>query len=89
MREGKLFQCKITTTAEFEANASVPDGYVERELAIKIIKDMPIDELRMLFSFGKISHSDKILPSNPDWKNEKIVNMKSRLMSEWTAEIMV
>lgn len=89
MNDKTKYRVSNIVTREFEQYANVPDGYIERTMAAKIINDMPIEDLRKLFLFEKISFSDEMEPSNPDWLNAKIWDLKRTQTTECIATIEI
>lgn len=83
------FRCEVQVTRDLIENASIDvDEYVKRELAIKLVKDLPLSELEKIISYRRISYKDDpFLDATNPWHHNKILEMKLQHKETYYAEI--
>lgn len=82
-------KCEVQLTRQFIEDAAFDvDEYIKRELAIKIVKGLPLSELEKIISYRRISYKDDpFLDATSPWHYNKILEMKMQHMETYYAEI--
>lgn len=60
------------------------DEFIIRELAIKTMRELPIEKLKELFIFQVYSYENEISKEMTDYEKYKIGQMKERQCKEYT-----
>jgi hypothetical protein len=76
-------RCEVKVTPELLNNTQVNDEYLFRDLARKMVSEIPLEELHKLIKLTKIDpnsdESEKVLRENMDrFKIEQIHQLKSQ-----------
>ena len=79
-------RCEVKVTPELFKNTKINDEYLFRDLARKMVSEIPLDELHKLINLTKIDpysdESEKVLRNSMDWfeikqihqlRNEKVI----------------
>jgi hypothetical protein len=85
-------RCEVKVTPELLNNTKVNDEYLFRDLARKMVSEMPLDELHKLISLTKIDpnsdESEKVLRNSMDWfKIEQIHQLRNERVILYCAKV--
>ena len=87
-------RCELKATPEFLNNTKVNDEYLFRDLARKMVSEMPLEELHKLINLTKIDpnsdQSEKVLRESMDrFKIEQIHQLRSERVIFYSAKVDV
>ena len=85
-------RCEVKVTPELINRTKVNDEYIFRDLARKMVSEMPLDELHKLINFTKIDpnsvESEKVLRNSMDrLKIEQILQLRNERVILYCAEV--
>lgn len=85
-------RCEVKVTPELFNNTKIDDEYLFRELARKMVSEMPLNELHKLINFTKIDansdESEKVLLNSMDMsKVEQIYQLRNERVILYCAKI--
>lgn len=85
-------RCEIKVTPELFNNIQVNDEYLFRELARKMVSEMPLEELHKLINLTKIDpnsdESEKVLRESMDrFKIEQIYQLRNERAILYSAKV--
>lgn len=84
------FQITVEVSSELELDSWIDiPAYVKRELAHKLIDDLPMEKLEQIITFSCIRYDDPIDQNTPEWERDKIARLNDLKTIEWTAKIDV
>jgi hypothetical protein len=89
------YKTQTRVTQEMLKDAPVNDEYIQRQMALKLIKDMPLEALSKLFKFEKFDpfseESNNVLKDafTPDWHKERIMHFREIKQLEYEASVTV
>lgn len=89
------YKTQIRVTQGMLKDAPVDDEYFQRQMAIKLIKEMPLEALSKLFKFEKFDpfseESNNVLKDAfaPDWHKERIRHFRGMKQLEFEASITI
>ena len=87
------YKIKTRVTQGMLKSTSVNDEHIHRQMALNIIKDMPLEELSKLFKFEKFDpfseDSNNVLNDTfaPEWHKERIMHFREIKQLEYEASI--
>ena len=74
---------EVKIRPELLKDTQIDDEYLYRDLAMRMVKEMPIDELHKLMILSKVDpntdHSKKVLwdEDYPDWQKKQIYQLRN------------
>ena len=85
-------RCEVKVTLELLNSTKVNDEYIFRDLARKMVSEMPLDELQKLINFTKIDlnsvESEKVLRNSMDRLSfEQILQLRNERVILYCAEV--
>ena len=85
-------RCEVKVTLELLNSTKVNDEYIFRDLARKMVSEMPLDELHKLINFTKIDlnsiESEKALLNSMDRLSfEQILQLRNERVILYCAEV--
>jgi len=85
-------RCEVKVTPELLNNTQVNDEYLFRDLARKMVSEIPLDELHKLISLAKIDpnsdESEKVLRESMDrFKIEQIHQLRNERVILYSAKV--
>lgn len=85
-------RCEVKVTPELLNNTQVNDEYLFRDLARKMVSEMPLEELHKLINLTKIDpnsdESEKVLRESMDrFKIEQIHQLRSERVILYSAKV--
>ena len=85
-------RCEVKVTAELINKTKVNDEYIFRDLARKMVSEMPLDELHKLINFTKIDlnsvESEKVLRNSMDSLSfEQILQLRKERVILYCSEV--
>ena len=85
-------RCEVKVRAEVLNSTKVNDEYIFRDLARKMVSEMPLDELHKLINFTKIDpssvESEKVLRNSRDkFKIEQILQLRNEGVILYCAKV--
>lgn len=85
-------RCEVKVTPELLNNTQVNDEYLFRDLARKMVSEMPLEELHKLINLTKIdpnsAESEKVLRESMDrFKIEQILQLRNEKVILYSAKV--
>ena len=83
---------QFKTRPELLKDTGIDDEYLFRDLAMRMVKEMPIDELHKLMEFSKTDpnseHSKRVLwdEDYPDWQKRQVYQLRNEDVILYEAE---
>ena len=81
----RTWKVDIEVSEDFISHADLvnPEEYVFRELANRMIHDLPLSEVKRIFKVSVFTGFDKVDANSPDWHRELISRLASRKLRKY------
>jgi hypothetical protein len=86
---GHEFRAEQHVTLEMLQHARLPEGYVERQIAERMIRELPLSEVEALFGIDVISPYERIGPDTPYERIREIHEMQHRRAVAYRASLTI
>jgi hypothetical protein len=86
---GREFRAEQHVTLEMLRHTNFPKGYMERQIAERMVQELPLEEIKALFGIDVISPYEKIEPTTPYSRIEEIYEMQRRRVVAYRASLTI